>query len=57
MIKHVPDIKRHIMLVKEPLLAIRITPPFLKNWVIIEIVLYCILWMNGYPKPLAQETL
>jgi hypothetical protein len=50
-IEHVPDIERHIRVLKKRARAIRSTPPFEKipNRMVVELVNFVVLWLKAFP--------
>jgi hypothetical protein len=50
--EHVPDIERQIKVIKDCVRVIRSTIPFkrLPSRVIIEMMQYVVLWLNGFPS-------
>jgi hypothetical protein len=56
--EHVPDIERHIRLIKEQARAIRSTMPFkiIPGRMIIEMMAHVVLWLNAFPPASGVST-
>jgi hypothetical protein len=57
--EHVPDIERHIRLIKEQVRAIRSTMPFkiIPGRMIIKMMAHVVLWLNAFPPTSGVSTM